>query len=181
MISGIVPHPTAPLDGRPSLGQKPLSSFLVLVYTPPDTSFMDEATTDRTQQARKAADRPELRIISRSGEELSSDVLGLSGYQTYGCNDYVLAEVPSENEFSNSDPATRCYVVLSPKSLVLVRLRDKKDHVTWLVERQRYEEALEVLETMTGEDVDAREIGQRYVEHLVEEGRWYIHHNLIDG
>ena len=137
----------------------------MLAYIAPDT-FSNEATIDRAEQARKAANRPELRIISRGGEELSSDELSLSGFHQFGCNDYALAEAEGFREESG-----RCYVVLSPRSIVLVRPRDKKDHVEWLVEQKRYEEALEVMETMGGEGINANEIGQQYVEHLFHEGQ----------
>jgi hypothetical protein len=43
-----------------------------------------------------------------------------------------------------------------------------------LVERKRYEEALEQIEIMESEGtetMDATEIGQRYIEHLVGEGK----------
>ena len=162
MISGIVPHPADPVLNS-SISAP--SAFLVLAYTPPDTSFKDEVATDAHVQRRKPAQRPELRIISRSGEELSSDVLGISGYQTCGCNDYVLAEVPE------TSAEKRCYVVMNPQSIVLVRPRDRKDHVAWLVERRRYEEALEQIEQMPDEGLNAAEIGKKYIEHLVGEGR----------
>lgn len=122
------------------------------------------------EQARKAAERPELRIISRAGEELATDALTFAGYERYGCNDYVLLDIPSDE----GDPY---YLVLSPKDIVVVRPRDWRDHVGWLVERKRYEEALEEIERrqnmgeqMDGEGVDAVQIGQRYIEHLVGEG-----------
>ncbi|EJD01725.1 vacuolar assembling protein VPS41 [Fomitiporia mediterranea MF3/22] len=166
MLAGIVPHPADPvLTDAPSAP----SAFLVLAYSPPDTSFKEEAPADAKVQARKLASRPELRIISRKGEEMSSDVLGISGYQTCGCNDYWLAEVPEEGTGTG---AGRCYVVLNPRSIVLVRPRDRRDHISWLVERKRYEEALEQIERMPGEGLDAAEIGQRYIEHLVNEGEY---------
>ena len=84
-----------------------------------------------------------MRIVSRAGEELVSDALGVVDFHAWGCNDYALAAV-------DSGPA-RCYVVLSPKDLVLVMPRDKRDHVSWLVERMRYEEALEEAEALEAE------------------------------
>jgi len=160
MAAGIVPH---------SSGQEPLSltSFLIIAYTRPDASFYNEATEDRAQQARKVAERPEMRIISRAGEELAADALGISGFQSWGCNDYVLAEIKPEGTTG------RCYIVLSPQDIVIVKPRDRRDHIDWLVDRQRYEEALEELEKLgdsQGGDINASEIGQKYVEHLVAEG-----------
>ncbi|KAF8882653.1 vacuolar assembling protein VPS41 [Mucidula mucida] len=185
MIAGIVPHPMQPSallhpDNTSAHSRAPSvtalasspSSLLILAYTPPDMSFNDELTEDRTKQARKQADRPELRIISRSGEELAADALSVTNYQSWGCNDYVLCEVPTEDSAAD---AGKCYVVVSPRDLILVKPRDKRDHVSWLVERKRYEEALEALEA-SGESVEeegdgltASQIGQRYIEHLVNE------------
>lgn len=172
MISGIVPHPTAPSPTASSV-QAP-KSFLVLAYIAPDT-FSNEATIDRAEQARKAANRPELRIISRVGEELSSDELSLNGYHLFGCNDYALAEAEGLSEGSGQ----QCYVVLSPRSIVLVRPRDNKDHVDWLVQQKKYERALEVIETMDGEGANASEIGQQYVEHLFEEGEQFLNNGKL--
>ncbi len=188
MITGIVPHPipysshvvgpspsmTQPLGSNIAAPVKTLTAFLVLAYTPPDTSFFNgnEVASSHAEQARKAAERPELRIINRAGEELSTDALSISGYEKWGCNDYVLVEVPS-----TTPGVANSYVVMSPKDVVVVRPRDWRDHVAWLVERRRYEEALEVLEksseTSQEEDnaVHAVEIGQKYIEHLVSEGK----------
>lgn len=200
MISGIVPHLMTPSPSAPqphdtvvkngsvrSTVSPILTSFLVVAYTVPDTSLLtgDEATADRAQQVRKLAERPELRIISRGGEELSADALGISGYERWGCNDYVLVDVeapavkgpaPSSSAGHNGD---RYYIVLSPRDIVVVKPRDWRDHVAWLVERKRYEEALDVIERMGQEDgvakgdkdeLDAVQIGERYIEHLVGEG-----------
>ncbi|KAI0789305.1 vacuolar protein sorting-associated protein 41 [Abortiporus biennis] len=193
MISGIVPHPLNPTSSNsiPVAGDTSskasavavtspvLTSFLVIAYTPPDTSFLsgNEAASSRAEQARKAAERPELRIISRSGEELAADALSISGYERWGCNDYILVDIPSST--TQKDPY---YIVLSPKDVVVVKPRDWRDHVSWLVERQQYEEALEEIErhqnvgeniTVEGDSgIDAVEIGQKYIEHLVHEGEY---------
>jgi vacuolar protein sorting-associated protein 41 len=63
--------------------------------------------------------------------------------------------------------------------LVLVRTRDSKDHLSWLLERARYAEALQALDDMQkrgetrdfGPDLDVPAIGQKYITHLVGEGR----------
>ncbi|OCH94458.1 vacuolar protein sorting-associated protein 41 [Obba rivulosa] len=205
MIAGIVPHPTpssAPVSAPP--GPSPavsspsqasfassataappaLTAFLLLAYTPPDTSLLtgQEATDDRAVQARKAAERPELRIVSRGGEELAADAIGIAGYERWGCNDYVLIDVEAGSvTASGGAGGERYYVVLSPMDIVVVKPRDWRDHVAWLVERRRYEEALEEIERQAamgvtagkGEDtVDAVQIGQRYIEHLIGEGEY---------
>lgn len=198
MLAGILPYPADPVrlavTAPPGAAHSAPSSFLVLAYTPPDSlAFRDEAPMDRTAMARARAAPPELRIISRGGAELSADVLALAGSERWGCNDYVLMEVPDEVLANDTGPSAgilgadssdaeksktsavkgKCFVVLNPKGVVLVRPRDARDHVVWLVERKRFEEALTQLEHMPpgeGEGVNAAEIGQRYVEHLVAEG-----------
>jgi hypothetical protein len=140
------------------------SAYLILAYIPPE-QIITEATDDPAEQRRKAANRPELRIISK-GEETSADALGLSQYHLFGSNDYKLVRSrrPGEEFF-----------VVSPKDVVVVRPRDEADHVEWLVDHERFEEALEVAETLEkrhGSAVDAKGIGRKYMEHLVEKG-WY--------
>ncbi|KAF7354801.1 Vacuolar assembling protein [Mycena sanguinolenta] len=173
MIAGLVPHPTASTPSDPS----PLTCFLILAYTPPDTSFLDEMTDDRAKQARKLAERPELRIISPGGAELAADAISLTDFQSWGCNDYVLVAVGGDVAVPDDN---RCYVVLSPRDVVIVKRRDRRDHIAWLVERKRFEEALSEVERLEadgrgddGEDaVSAIEIGQRYIQHLVNDGEY---------
>lgn len=144
MISGLVPFGSA---------------YLILAYISPDT-YTNEATEDRMEQRRKAANRPELRIIDQ-GEETSADALGISQFHLYGCNDYLLAASKRPGEG---------YFVVSPKDVVVVRPRDEADHVEWLVERERFEEALGAAEVMSqkhGAAVDVGMIGRKYMEHLV--------------
>ncbi|KAK7037422.1 Vacuolar protein sorting-associated protein 41 [Paramarasmius palmivorus] len=75
----------------------------------------------------------------------------------------------------------RSYVVLSPQDVILVRQRDRLDHVAWLMEKMRYAEALEEIEAIEAEGKTAEikvdgvamsssEIGLRYLEYLVGEG-----------
>ena len=162
MISGIAPHASPP------------GSFLVLAYIHPD-KIINEATSDPAEQRQKAANRPELRIISRSGEEVSSDELSLSGYDLYRCNDYVL-----QPAFVGAEDGTLdgFYVVASPRSIVIVKPRDEADHVEWLVEHSRYAEALAEIQrlekTGTVRGLDAADIGRKYIRHLVDEGVYCV-------
>ncbi|KAG2745276.1 vacuolar protein sorting-associated protein 41 [Suillus brevipes Sb2] len=156
MISGILSNSLSmprSQDGSSVQDTTP-SSFLILAYQAPDT-YGDEMTEDR--------------------EELSSDALGVTNYQAWSCNDYVMAEVDGSN------PSGRCHVVSSPKDIVIVRPRDRKDHILWLVDHQRYDEALEEAEKLAEDersaDGDQSEIspiaiGERYIRHLVAEGNF---------
>ncbi|KZT06554.1 vacuolar protein sorting-associated protein 41 [Laetiporus sulphureus 93-53] len=207
MVAGIVPHPLSTSSAgaagaaashaahaivgatssptTTTIPSPSLTAFLVLAYTPPDTLLLtgNEATSDRAEQARKAAERPELRIVSRAGEELAADALGIAGFERWSCNDYVLVDIQEDQVAASPSGASRgrFYMVLSPQDIVVVKPRDWRDHVAWLVERKRYEEALDELEhqaamgVTTGpveEAIDAVHIGQRYIEHLISEGEF---------
>jgi len=148
MISGISPYG---------------SSYVVLAYIAPDT-FDNEATMDRAEQRRKAANRPELRIIDK-GEEITADALSLTDFHKYGCGDYQLIK--------SKRPDEEVFFVVSPSDVIVVRPRDETDHIEWLVERERYEEALtaaEGLEKLHGGVLDVKAIGLKYMQHLIDKG-----------
>ncbi|KAJ9117531.1 hypothetical protein QFC22_004381 [Naganishia vaughanmartiniae] len=152
MISGICPYEKNQEGG-----------YLILAYVLSD-HYDNEATDDPAEQRRKAANRPELRIISARGEEISSDALSLNNYHLYGCNDYVLAPSRRASE--------ELYVVVSPKDVILARPRDAADHVHWLVERKQFAEALHMAEMLAdkhGQGLDVRAIGIKYIHHLFEQ------------
>lgn len=158
MIAGLTPHATPP------------GSFLALAYIAPD-KFENEATSDRAEQRRKAAHRPELRIISRAGEELSSDVLPIAGFETFGCNDYSLQPAFFGGLESSLEGF---YVMCSPMGIILVRPRDEVDHVEWLVEHQKYAEALSEIQRLEKAGIvrglDPTAVGKKYIRHLVDDG-----------
>lgn len=148
MISGIAPY-----------GKN--GDLLVLAYTTEEDD--DDEAEDLSTQRRKAGSRPELRIISPDGEELSSDAISLRNYDRFQCRDYSLC--PSGDGQS--------FLVVSPEDIVVAQTRDESDHIVWLIEMQRYEEALHALEksglgTVGGFDVT--DVGKKYLEFLVEEG-----------
>lgn len=148
MISGIAPH-----EG----------SYLILAYLTEDL-YSNEATDDRDEQRRKAGSRPELRVISRDGEELSSDAISLRNFSRFQCRDYSLCPAPTGDSF----------YVISPEDIVVARPRDEEDHVEWLIETRRYDNALTALEELglkgRKTSFDVAEVGKRYLEYLVDEG-----------
>lgn len=141
------------------------SGHVVLAYIPPDT-YENEATQDRAQQRRKAANPPELRIIDK-GDEIAADELVVANYERYSCNDYQLIR-------SKRTDDQDVFLVLTPSDIVVVRQRDEADHIDWLVERERYEEALSAAEALRdkhGGAFDVQAIGLKYMSHLVAQGR----------
>ncbi|WVF72944.1 hypothetical protein IAT40_007762 [Kwoniella sp. CBS 6097] len=141
------------------------SSYVVLAYIAPDT-YSNEATDNPAEQRRKAANRPELRLIDK-GEEVNADALSLANYHMYGCNDYSLVKSQREGE--------DVFFVVSPSDVIVVRPRDEVDHIDWLVERERYEEALtaaEELQKRHGNALDVKAIGLKYMQHLLGQGHY---------
>ncbi|WVQ84653.1 hypothetical protein IAT38_006808 [Cryptococcus sp. DSM 104549] len=135
-------------------------SYVVLAYIAPDT-YENEATDNPAEQRRKAANRPELRIIDK-GEEINADALSLGNYHMYGCNDYTLVK--------SQRPGEEVFLVVSPSDVIEVRPRDEADHIEWLVERERFQEALEAAEELQrkhGNALDVKAIGLKYMSHLV--------------
>ncbi|CAG8660098.1 10427_t:CDS:10, partial [Acaulospora colombiana] len=116
-------------------GIAPFNDMTLLLAYLTDEIVKNEETNDPEQHKRPRAKQPELQIMDPSNEVISTDALPLHGYHHYQANDYILGYFPSEDMF---------YVV-SPKDLVLSRPRDLDDHISWLLERSRYEEALKAL------------------------------------
>ena len=79
---------------------------------------------------------PELRIVTRGNEEISSDALEVHKFDECNASDYRLDHLATESLF---------YIV-SPRDIVVAKPRDLDDHIRWLVDRQRYEEALAAAE-----------------------------------
>lgn len=176
MISGIAPR------GK---------DYLILAYITEDT-YSDNSSimNDREAQRRKDGLRPELRLISNDGDELSSDVLSLESFARFQCNDYLLvpsadalltaanAIVPTSTLDSkasqlNNDSSGDYFYVVSPKDVVIARSRDEKDHIEWLLQHSMYEDALTSVKAMDtkraatlGFDVDI--IGRQFLAHLIQ-------------
>lgn len=150
MISGVAPHG---------------DSYLILAYMTEEL-FDNEATDNRDEQRRKAGSRPELRVISKDGEELSSDAISLRNYARFQCRDYSLCPAPTDDSF----------YVISPQDIVVAKPRDEADHITWLIEQRQYEAALHALEssglrgTGAADGFDVTEVGKKYLEFLVDDG-----------
>lgn len=155
MISGITPYG---------------NSYLILAYMTEDI-FDNEATDNPDEQRRKAGSRPELRIISTEGEELSSDALSLRSFARFQCRDYSLCPAPNSDSF----------YVISPQDIVVAKPRDRFDHVAWLIEQRQYEQALQAMEDsgLAGAGFDVADVGKKYLEHLVAQGKIRCGHSPV--
>ena len=148
MISGVAKH-----------GE----GYLILAYLTEDLGN-DDGPGDPSQHRRQLAARPELRVISNEGEELSSDAIGLRNFAQAQCRDYSLCPAPSGDK----------YFVIAPQDIVVAQIRDEGDHISWLVEQQKYEAALGALDK-AGPDArdrfDAGDVGRKYLHFLVDQGK----------
>ncbi|CAO1634395.1 unnamed protein product [Parajaminaea phylloscopi] len=134
---------------------------------------------------RAMGQRPELRLLDPdTGEEKSSDVLSLTGFERLGCNDYHL--VPSHRTMSKRQVSSRSnaqslddlFYVISPHDVIIARPRDAKDHIHWLLDHKKYEAALDAVDKIgpvAAKDAgfDSKEIGKKYLTHLVDDERDY--------
>lgn len=119
---------------------------------------------------------PELRCVNSQGEELSSDVLEVVYEGRYRCNDFHM-KMSVEWKY---DPVVQqetrrpVFYVASPRQISVLRPRDERDHIEWLLEHDEYRRALEALEALgsapakaMGFDVAA--IGREYLMYLIDE------------
>ncbi|KAI8323650.1 hypothetical protein GQ54DRAFT_286058 [Martensiomyces pterosporus] len=133
------------------------------------------------QHRSRNAQPPELRLINRNIEEVSSDVLALEGFQLLQPNDYGLAYCASRPQ-PHAGLEADTWFILSPKQLVSVHPRGLKDHIQWLTERGDYRQALaDIEEAYRNEgpwvmyrdqikEAEYQAIGQTYAQMLMDEG-----------
>ncbi|KAG9300436.1 hypothetical protein G9A89_010061 [Geosiphon pyriformis] len=148
-------------------GIAPFQEMILIMAYLTDDIIQDEETDNPEQQKRPRAKRPELRIINKYNEEVSADAISLHGFQEYQANDYVLDFLPSDEDL---------FYVVSPKDLVVAKPRDLDDHIGWLLERLRYEEALSSLREAQvfggSKAYDITDVGLKYLSHLIDEGEY---------
>ena len=139
-----------------------------------DVNVLPPATPKGTTSptpARTENNAPEIHVVEYSGREIANDVLAsVVGYQFYQPNDYHL-------DYLDFD---QTYYIVSPKDIIVARPRDMADHIEWLLERQRYAEALKAAES-AGDDYSVKgrlkvddiiDIGQKYLQALFAQGNY---------
>src|ERR1700721_2875743 len=109
-------------------------NLLLLAYTlasPPSTP-----SSSQSDFRRRTATRPELRIVSPNQEELSSDALSIKDFAKLQAGDYSL----------HYNETKKCTYIVSPSDIVIGRERTSEDRVEWLLERDKYRQALDIFE-----------------------------------
>lgn len=114
---------------------------------------------------------------SEEAIEISSDILSTKGYQHYQCLDYHLESLICDD----------LYFIVCPKDVISVSPREEDDHISWLIERNRYMEALDSIkryeDKIRYQKNDMRynrsiseskkskysytDIGKQYIDHLL--------------
>ncbi|XP_045167945.2 vacuolar protein sorting-associated protein 41 homolog isoform X2 [Mercenaria mercenaria] len=117
--------------------------------------------------------RPNLRIVDAHMEyfeELSNDALSIRGYQNYRCNDYHLGNMCiNENVIEDN-----LFYIISPKDVVVARPRDQDDHITWLIEHEDFEEAMNAA-TLHSKELKRhtfQDIGRQFLNYLIDQRRF---------
>ncbi|KAG7947699.1 hypothetical protein I3843_14G106800 [Carya illinoinensis] len=150
-------------------------SLVVLAYIPGEEKGEKEFTS--TIPSRQGnAQRPEVRIVTWSNDEISTDALPVHGFEHYKAKDYLLAHAP----FSGSSYAggqwtagdEPLYYVVSPKDVVIAKPRDAEDHIAWLLQHGWHEKALAAVEAGQGRSELLDEVGSRYLDHLIVERKY---------
>ena len=171
---------------------KKKSYIIALAYIDDDEEQQPAPGESAAAASRAGSLRPELRVLSLANVEHSSDALTLNGFDQYRAADYVLAFLPADgvdgfvcdvpamlaagadasaasvrDDVANDDTL---FYVLAPQDLVVARPRDLDDHITWLLDRERYEEALLAVDESRLRRHSLAAVGAQYVEHLLRSG-----------
>ncbi|GAU45090.1 hypothetical protein TSUD_85760 [Trifolium subterraneum] len=122
------------------------------------------------------AQRPEVRVVTWTNDELSTDALPVHGFEHYKANDYSLAHAPfSGSSYAGGQWAAGdepLYYIVSPKDVVIAKPRDTEDHIAWLLQHGCHEKALAVVESGQGRSELRDEVGSRYLDHLIVERKY---------
>lgn len=134
------------------------SNLLVMAY------IIDTESKEETAGNKGLGERPELRVLNHSFEEISEDAIGLRGFASLQPNDYSVY----------SDPSGKSFFVVAPQDIVSAREREPKDHIKWLIDMKRYDEAMLSAKAISDLPVELSfaEIGRIYLHHLFDAGRY---------
>lgn len=116
----------------------------------------------KEKDANGRAMRPQLYVVEAKESkyvELCTDNLSMRGFHDFGCNDYALQCLVSENLF----------VVVSPKDIVVANPCDADDRIEWLVEHDKFAEAMEIVnsQNIVLNRNSRISVGKKFLDHLL--------------
>ena len=118
----------------------------------------------RKKQLSKA---PEVNILDFEGTEIANDVLSVKGFENFKANDYRLEYLAATSE--------NTFFIVTPRDIIVARPTDIDDHIQWLVDRKKYEEALIIAEGDTNSSQKIKNIvavGQKWMHDLIKQQRF---------
>ncbi|CAG2113369.1 unnamed protein product [Medioppia subpectinata] len=140
-------------------GIAPIESKLVVLCVNKVANELDNAYNCRVEVIEP--------IGTDNYEEISSDILSPKSFNSCRSNDYHVECLPEEG----------LYLILCPKDLIVAKPREEDDHVTWLLEHQQYEEALEVVKyNKSLKKHNVQSVGSVYLKYLLEQS----HHSQYE-
>nr|GMD71306.1 vacuolar protein sorting-associated protein 41 homolog [Ipomoea batatas] len=149
-------------------------TLVILAYIPGEDREKDFSSTIPSLQGN--AQRPEVRVVTWTNDELATDALPVHGFEHYKAKDYSLAHAPfSGSSYAGGQWAAGdepFYYIVSPKDVVIAKPRDAEDHINWLLQHGCHEKALEAVEASKGRSELVDEVGSRYLDHLIVERKY---------
>ncbi|KAK8683394.1 hypothetical protein V6N13_039455 [Hibiscus sabdariffa] len=149
-------------------------ALVVLAYISGEDGEKEFSSTIPSRQGN--AQRPEVRMVSWSNDELATDALPVHGFEHYKAKDYSLAHAPfsgscyAGGQWAAGDEPI--YYIVSPKDVVIAKPRDAEDHIAWLLQHGCHEKALAAVEAGQGRSELLDEVGSRYLDHLIVERKY---------
>ncbi|CAH1724595.1 vacuolar protein sorting-associated protein 41 homolog [Aphis gossypii] len=106
--------------------------------------------------------RPQLYVVEAKESkyvELCTDNLSLRDFKDFSCNDYALESLVVENLF----------VIVSPKDIVVANPCDADDRIEWLIEHNKYAEAMEIVNSknIVLNRNSRISVGKKFLDHLL--------------
>lgn len=150
-------------------------SLVVLAYiSSEEDSEKDFSSNVPSRQGN--AQRPEVRVVKWTNDELATDALPVHGFEHYKAKDYSLAHAPfSGSSYAGGQWAAGdepLYYIVSPKDVIIAKPRDAEDHIAWLLQHGRHEKALAAVEAGQGRSELIEEVGSNYLDHLIVERKY---------
>ncbi|XP_019199476.1 PREDICTED: vacuolar protein sorting-associated protein 41 homolog isoform X2 [Ipomoea nil] len=149
-------------------------TLVILAYITGEEKEKDFSSTVPSRQGN--AQRPEVRVVTWTNDELATDALPVHGFEHYKAKDYSLAHAPfSGSSYAGGQWAAGdepLYYIVSPKDVVIAKPRDAEDHINWLLQHGCHEKALEAVEASKGRSELVDEVGSRYLDHLIVERQY---------
>ena len=135
-------------------GLAPLGKDLLVLLTVP-----------KEREEDGGAARPQVIVVEprpQGFNEVCSDVLSIRGHERYKAKDYHLESLVEDKHF----------FIVSPRDIVVGKPRDTDDRIDWLLQHDRFSEALAEAEAgsrgLRRHTVVA--VGRRYLDSLLREG-----------